>query len=487
MIGAIACGHKVTAQSAETILRNGGNAFDAAIAALTTMFISEPCMASLGGGGIGIIQTAEGENLALDFFCHTPRYRSDKGKLIKVTVDFGGTKEQFHGGHASIAVPGVASAIIELHKRFGSMPLKELLTPAYEVSKNGIDLSPFQHKDLHLLKKFFLIEKENSQHLLNGDEPREIGSLIKNEKLAGVFDLMINNGFEETYFGDIADTFFKDHRSKGGSNEHSDWFNYKARWKKTVTFDFANYQVSTSRLPSAGAIWLRAFLEHLPEMKTFLGQDHLAGICKSFERIRDYRLHPAKLGDHYEFLSDHVHWNNLRSAGTSHFNIIDGKGNAIGITTTIGSGSGIFIPGTGIYMNNMLGEEALIPGGLGNWTEDSRLLSMTTPTLVNNLDHDQKLILGTGGSTRIPYAIAQTLINHLYFNQDLETSIKAPRVFDDLKHYQAEPGFNGHHELLNTWEKTSMYFGGVHAISMKGNEYTASADDRREGFAKILE
>ncbi|MBX2846503.1 MAG: gamma-glutamyltransferase family protein [Saprospiraceae bacterium] len=484
---AIACGHIKTAEVIETILQAGGNAFDAAIAGLVAMTITEPCMSSLAGGGFAQVQTPDGKIRTLDFFCQTPMQKSADQVLIPIHVDFGGSVECYYGGHGACAVPGTPALIHTLLTELATMPLKELLQPAIQLAKNGIEITPFQYQDLSLLQQFFLLSPNQSQHLFDSQQQlKAIGEVVVFEELASTLDFIAEEGVQDFYVGDIAHEFFKEHQAQGGIQQVEDWENYSAIWREPLAIPFQGHTIYTSDLPSIGGVWMRSFLEQLHESGgTPLSAQHLNQLIQAFENEKPFRQDPKTLEHRFPELENNIQWQNQVSKGTSHFNILDRWGNAIALTTTIGSGCGMYIGNTGIYLNNMLGEEGLMPAGITSWVPNSRLHSNTCPTIVQSNGGHKSIILGSGGSTRIPYMIAQALFNHLSLRMPLSAAIQAPRVFDDLQSIHVEPGFRT--DQPTPWKEKNLYFGGVHALCNSSEEISAVGDERREGYAKVLE
>ena len=167
---------------------------------------------------------------------------------------------------------------------------------------------------------------------------------------------------------------------------------------------------------------------------------------------------------------------------------MDAEGNAVALTFSIGEGSGVFIEGTDIHMNNMLGEPALLPSGIGSWVPNRRLASMMTPTILTD-PTGLRFLLGTGGAERIPVMLALVIHYLMDFDLELSQAIEAPRAYLSSEQLEVEPGFERGHILSNLparyWDKNSLYFGGVHAISKDGLQVLAAADSRREGFAIV--
>ncbi len=154
---AISAGHEKTLEVAKLILENGGNAFDAAIACHFAMFITEPCMASAGGAGFALAKPKNQAPLFFDFFCQTPQHKHKRTTdFFEVIVDFGSEKEGFHIGLGSAAVPGTIAGLFEIHRRYGTMPMKDLVSPAIAFANEGVLLNTFQAYDLQLLKPIFI-------------------------------------------------------------------------------------------------------------------------------------------------------------------------------------------------------------------------------------------------------------------------------------------------------------------------------------------
>ena len=487
MNGAVACGHIETAKVAKEILLAGGNAFDAAIASLCAMFVTEPCMASFGGGGFALIRK-ENQIHQFDFFCQTPQHKTDSSHFKKVEVDFGDSKETYYAGHPSVAVPGIPAFIQQLHEQLATMPLRDLLQPAIQLAKEGVALNWFQNYDIHLLREFFTLQPDRSAHLFTeAGNVKPIGAIIQMPELASTLDFIALDGIQDFYRGDIAQLFFKEHQANYGSQTPEDWRNYESKWSKPLQFQWQNQMISTVHLPSIGGWLQRSFLSHLnsTDIKP-KSNAHLQALIYAFKNEASTRRNKEQLEHRFPELKQKVQWQNLVNQGTSHFNIVDKQNNAICLTTTVGSGSGMYIGETGIYLNNMLGEEGLMPNGINSWKPNTRLFSSTCPTIATNLDNQTVTILGSGGSTRIPYAIAQVLFTAQLKHTSLADAIEMPRVFDDLTEVQIEPGFDNENDQLGKiWANKSLYFGGVHAISMQNKTIKVAADSRREGYAEV--
>ncbi len=170
-LGAVACGHTETCKAAELILTEGGNAFDAIIAAFLTSCVVEPVLASLGGGGFLLAHTGDQRDMIYDFFVHTPKNPLQKSELdfYPIHADFGTTTQEFHIGRASIATPGAVKGIFKIHQDLGSMPMSALVQPAISAARNGVIMSPFQASILNIIAPILTKHRWNSDR--NGGRP----------------------------------------------------------------------------------------------------------------------------------------------------------------------------------------------------------------------------------------------------------------------------------------------------------------------------
>ena len=478
---AIATGHYSTTEAAELVIRSGGNVWDAAIAAHWAMCMSEPCMASLGGAGIAMISTEKGAVEQLDFFCQTPqRFNQDADELIDVLVDFGSTEEHYFAGHASIAVPGTVAGLFALHERYGSIPMTELVQPAMAICRDGVVLNNFQQYDLSLLKKIQELDSYlRDQFLDNHSEVLASGQITKNPSLVDTLDFLSRDGMRAFYEGEIAQLFFSIHEGRGHCVS-SDFSNYKARWSVPGRLEIGERIMHVPSRPSLGGYVLAEYIKEFKENKGTV-EDRWA---KAFVSIRDIR---ADLWTYVDGIDDGSAYNPF-TRGTSHFSIMDEKGNAISLTSTIGEGSGVVIPDTGIHLNNMLGEEGLLPNGLNTWRLDQRLDSMTTPVIVTDKQNRPCIAIGSAGAKRIPFVIAQC-VQHILNGMDIQEAINHPRLYDDGNSIQVEPGISLEAIAVeqNYWEEQNLFFGGIQGVQKKVDDLRAGADPRREGSAVIIE
>ena len=492
---AISGGHEKTIEAAEIILTQGGNAADAAIAAYLVSFVAEPCMASIGAGGFAMVNDKE-QVKVIDFFCQTPIHKKSisQQEFYPVTVDFGKTTEDFHVGKGSIAVPGAIAGIFKLHELYGSIPMKQLIEPALLWSKEGIALDKFQAFDFILLEEIFALDSKMKHIFFNEEgELKKEGDLVRMESYSDFLEALSHEGRDLFYKGEIAKSISKD-MLDGGHLTRSDFDQFEAIIRDPITFNFLGKTVHTTGFPSVGGMLITAILNTFQDSTSDkklhpLTVEHFQELAATFSSISELNNDQSKIAN-YLFHNFGINTSTNKNAtthkwgGTSHFNVIDKKGMTVSLTTSVGEGSGYFIPGTDMQMNNMLGEEALMPNGFHNWNENQRLQSMMCPTMLTNENGSTLHALGSGGAGRIPYAISQVIINSQYFQSSIEQSISSPRLHLKNSTFEVEKGFDIEGmdlPNLNIWENQSLFFGGVNAVSKIDNSYVGNADKRRFG------
>ena len=491
----ISAGHEETLNAAKEILLAGGNAVDAAIAAYWMSFLSEPCMASAGAGGFAMVSVPDEGISMVDFFCQTPNNKRKESLLdfYPVTIDFGPTTEDFYVGLGAMATPGAISGMYAMHKKWGSIPMKTLTEQAISKAKNGIALNTFQAMDLDLLKDIFGINKRGKEIFFNEQTPKEEGEKIQMPFFADFLECLTKEGSDLFYRGEIAQQIVADCNDQGGALSMVDMENYQTIFRKPLTFEWNDLQVDTTGYPSSGgailAAILKSFESQIPNDIRLNSQEHFNVLLEVNQRLHVLKDNDQALGEylkeHFEIILENRN-TNTNTTGTSHFNIVDKNGMAVALTTSIGEGCGYFIEGTDMQMNNMLGEAALLPNGFHSWEENTRLRSMMTPTIISQKDQ-VSFVTGTGGAGRIPFMLAQTIINALFFDLPLEKAIDAPKLYFDGQELNAEIGFD--HRFNDSlefkeWEDKSLYFGGTHSIKVKDSRKEAVGDRRRYGVGE---
>ncbi|MDJ0621385.1 MAG: gamma-glutamyltransferase [Desulfocapsaceae bacterium] len=493
--GIVASGHILVGKAAAKILREGGNAFDAVVAAGFASTVVEQTLTSLGGGGLLLGHSAaRGQNLFFDFFVDTPGLGNDGRQgmehFFPVTIQFSGAPQVFNIGLGSVAVPGIAKGLLHVHKRLGSMPLKEIVAPAIDYAR-GHEVNNFQADFLKLLTP--IMTQTATGRSLYGNENGYIaaGDWLCNDELAQFLELLIEDGGDSFYRGDIARAIAAEMREKEGLVTEKDLASYRVMERKPLAIQYRGSDLVTSPYPSLGgaliALSLAIYKASSDKPLEWGSRNHLLeilAVTREVERLRGKNI--TDLRALFAFLNKglgkSVENVRLFSRGTTHISIADRKGNCASMTCSNGEGSGYFAPGTGVMLNNMMGEDDLHPNGFHSSPPGQRVCSMMSPSLLLK-DDVVKLVIGSGGSKRIRTAITEVLRQVVDFGKGIKEAVEAPRLYWDDECLQVEPGFD--EDIVNSlgidtniWQKLDVYFGGVHAV-IPGSE--GAGDPRRGG------
>lgn len=477
--GTIAAGHEKTAEVGALIFEEGGNAFDAAIAAFFASCVAEPCMSSLGGGGFALTLDQYGKSKLFDFFCQTPKYKRpiSEVEFYPMTIDFGETSEEFHIGKGAMGVPGILSGLFAMHEAYGTIPMTELVIPAVELAKKGVAITDFQFFDIRVLRDALTTTPEIQELFYPNNKPIAVGEVMKLPKMADYLEYVVREGKRAFYEGEVAQRVVRDcQEDAGGFLTLEDFKNYQTIVREPLLCNYRNHLIATNPLPSVGGTLIGLFFKELAKQSIAyeaFSEEHTRNLQTILEDLYKIKRVPEEL--------------NQKWGSTTHFNVADELGNALSITMSNGEGSGYMIPDTQIVMNNMLGESALLPNGFHSWIPDTRLSSMMSPTLVMDKEHNFQLALGTGGASRIPGAIAQVLHYILDLGLGINEAVHAARMHNEHNELNLEPAFVGKHipkpelKVIN-WERLGMFFGGVHTIAKQSGRLIGAGDTRREGF-----
>ena len=459
---AIAAGHSETAAAAELILREGGNAYDAVLAAMMMSFVAEPLLSSPGGGGFLLAAGPDLKPQLLDFFSDTPSVPAseiDQAEVDFYTIegDFGKRSQEFHIGHAAAAVPAVPAGVFKIHQNLCSLPLHIIAQPAIEMAQQGIEVN-HQQAYVAMILQPVIGSSPEAKTLFTGFHP---GSIWKNEQLADFLDSMSKSNHDWFYQGEVAQGIIN--QGKGLLKEE-DFKSYQCEIRKPLKLSNGKYDLFTNPAPSSGGYLI---IEQLRRLKA---RKDAVAILEAMQHADDLKRNPVA-----EF-----------SRGTTHMSVADSEGNLASLTLSNGEGNGKIVAGCGFMMNNFLGEEDINNKGFFNWQQKQRMQSMMSPTLI--IHPDRQVALGTGGSNRIKSALFQ-VINHLVNDQKtLKQAVAAPRIHYENGHLDIEPGFLQEELSLlkkqlpvcSEWRNHNLYFGGVNAVQT-GAIVAASADFRRSG------
>lgn len=520
--GIIAAGDPQTLHAGDVMLRRGGNAVDAAVAAAFASFVGEMMLVNICGGGIATLRLAEtGENIVYDFFANMPEKPFDpyQADFKEIVIDFGDARQSFYIGRASAAVPGVVAGLCHLAAAHGTLPLSVLLEPAIALAEHGAKISPAQAYVAELLHQIFTDTPAAAAVLAPGGQPAKPGDTIHPPHLADTMRNIAAHGADHFYCGELAQKIVADQHRHGGLVTAADLERYRVRRMSPLEVRYRGCTVLLPPPASVGGVLIAFSLKLLNRFDVpALAVDdvHRYRILAEAFRLTNLARQSLRLdatgvsaflsAAHVDevaavlddILSEKIaapadSASPLGSRDTTHISVMDGAGNVACITTSAGESAGFFVPDTGVLMNNILGEIDLHPGGFHSAAPGSRLQTMMSPAIVLR-DGEPVLAVGSGGSTRIRSAIVQVLSNVLDAGCSLSDAVAFPRLHFEADTLQLEGGTSpdiartlsewGYR--VNLWRGKNMYFGGVHSVGLLDGVWLAVGDARRGGVAAVV-
>jgi gamma-glutamyltranspeptidase / glutathione hydrolase len=490
MRGAVAGGHALTAQAGARALEAGGNAVDAAVAAALVSWVAESPLTGPGAGGFMLVHRARDKSTRVfDFFTAIPGIGDDRelGEMENVLVDFsGGSTQLFHIGAASCAIPGAALGLETAHKAFGRLPWRDLFHPAIELARQGVQLNEGQAY-LHRILDLILRHTPESEAIYGQDGGAlGVGETLVQHDLVGTLELLAENGAQELYTGELGKKIVEHVRAGGGCFTHEDLSEYRVIRRRPVRAQFCGEEYYSNPPPSKGGVLIAYGLPLLEEFG--VGQPGTAEAIDALARVMREQLQaPTGRG----LLRALELGGAVVTRGTTHISVIDGRGNAVALTASTGAGSGIVVPGTGIHMNNMIGEFDIArkprPG--------ARLSSGMSPSLVlrGGAPH---LVVGSAGSLRLRGAVLQIVVNVVGHGLSIEEAIDRPRVHLDEADVLHCEGGHAPEEMdkleqmgwnVARWRNRNLFFGGAAAVTLEDGELAAAGDPRRGGAGVVVE
>jgi len=483
--GVVAAGHPLTAEVGAAVLRDGGNAVDAAVASMLTSFVTEPLLTGLGGGGYMLVAGGGREPVLLDFFVEAPGRETGPRPATAMgpfEVDFGDALQTFHIGAASCGAYGAPAGVCAANARFGTRTLAELVAPAARLARDGVALNSQQAYVLGLLEGLLTSTPEGAALWTRNGRRLGEGDVVRNGELADALDRLGRDGAEPFYRGDIARAVAAWIAARGGTLGMADLAAYEAIARPPLRVAYRGREVLTNPPPSAGGTLLAYSLALLDRAPGPPGPLRIleAMACAQAERTPAFVEDLTSDGFLDRFLA-------ARLGTTTHISVLDRAGLACSVTTTLGQGSAMVVPGTGIHVNNIMGEADLNPLGFHRHPPGRRMPSMMAPTAV--LDGDRvELVLGSAGANRIRSALLQTIVGVLDLGLPADAAVRAPRMhFEDHGVY-IEPGIDGGviaaagHSVTG-FREPNLFFGGVQAVQRQGDTIVGAGDPRRGGVA----
>ena len=501
MRGVVAAGHPLTAQAGADVLSGGGNAVDAAVAAVLMSFVAESPLTGPGAGGFMLVHTSAGENHLLDFFVAAPARgiaEPDPAPLVPIDIAFAeGAVQRFNCGPSSCGAYGTTAGLAEALARFGTNALGDLTGAAASAAREGVEVLPMQALLFEILGPIMRSTPEVTALYEPEGRPLREGERLRLPDLGDLLERLGAEGPGFLYEGDVAAAVSDWVLERGGLLTREDLSAYEVVERPPTRAAFCGREVLTNPPPSSGGILIADALELLDRIEGPGETRALAEVIASTNRARDEEfLHGLTSKDYADrFLAEDVLDSVAgeiasRLGSTTHLAVMDAEGACATVTCSNGSCSGVVVPGTGVHLNNMLGEEDLNPRGFHRNPPGARVPSMMAPTVVLR-DGAPEMALGSAGSNRIRSAIVQTVAAVIDGGLDAQSAVDAPRlhVEDDL--VDAEPGVDeealGSLEeggwRLRRWDERNLYFGGVQAVvrDPATGELSGGGDPRRGG------
>jgi gamma-glutamyltranspeptidase / glutathione hydrolase len=502
---AVAATGPASAEAALAAIAADGNAVDAAIAAMVSAMTTEPGIVSALGGAFVTVWPAEGEPETIDGNVEMPgrglpRERFGSG-LREITTTYGGGVT-LYAGHGSVATPGAFAALGIAHDRHGRAAWQDVLAPSISAAREGYRIGGAAASYLAITgESVFAWDPHTSPLIRRADgSALQPGDIATNPDLATTLEQIGDEGARSLYTGDLAARIAADSDARGGLVTAADLAAYRAVVRRPVQVRLGDWDLATNPPPSVGGPMLAVMVRELAKG----GVADWSRIVEVQRAVLAYRLgvHDLSLDleeDGYALL-ERVERHGLAglptSSSTAHVSVADADGNLCAITASSGYGSGATVPGTGMLLNNCLGEPELNRRGLHALAPGTRLASNMAPSVARR-DDGSGLAIGSPGADRITTALMQVLHRHCVEGLSLQDAIDAPRVHvrfvDDgtaRVDHEDEPGIVEAATSLGLGTYShglrSMFFGGVGAAALGADgSLQAAGDGRREAATRV--
>ena len=502
--GMISTGSREASETALEILKLGGNAFDASIAAVMTSMTSEVNLTSMAGGGSLLAYVKGKKPILYDFFVDAPPIKEKTNfEFYNTTIDFGKTKQVFYIGKGSVAIPGNLKGLLYVHRKLGKLPLNIVTEPARDIAKNGVKLSSSQAYITSLLSSIIKTSIDSRKLFFKGEEVLGEGEIFYNHDFSNFIDWITEEGDRPFYEGELGEKMVS-YLGSDGLISMDDLKKYQVHERIPLRHQILDNIFFTNPSPSVGGTLMIFLLQLLEQIDSDYKSDNLlliklmAATAKArydyFKNPNDeYQLNQLfdnNIIDKYvndvktNILDDYTDFIDNGLGSTTHVSIIDKDGNASSVTTTNGESCGHVLPNTGVILNNMLGEQDLNPLGFHNWSIQKRMPTLISPSLVLNKNGDINLVIGSAGSNRIRSAIIQVMTNYLIKNMSLKKSIYSSRLHLEDNQLYLEPNRRINDYLItekkikiSQFPSINLFFGGVNAVT----QTEAISDPRRGG------
>ncbi|NLY78662.1 MAG: gamma-glutamyltransferase [Lysinibacillus sp.] len=529
----VSTSHGIATQIGVDVLKNGGNAIDAAIAIQFALNVVEPMMSGIGGGGFMMVYDGKTK----DTIIINSRERAPAGATPDMFLDENGEPIPFaervqHG--TSVGVPGTLQGLELAHNLWGSKSMKELIHPSIILAEDGFPVTDYLALEIANNKDKLLRTAAKDVFFKNG-KPLQEGELLVQKDLGKTLRLIAEKGSDVFYYGEIGEALAKTVQQFGGSMTTEDLANYNVTIDKPIWGKYQGYDIASMPPPSSGGVFLLQMLGildgfdlsqydisswekyHLLAETMHLAYADRAAYAGDPEFVKvpvngllneNYIAERRKLidlnkvnknpvaGDPWKYENSTANYkvtsqpDDKEPGQTTHFTVADKYGNVVSYTTTIEQvfGSGIMVPGYGIMLNNELTDFDAIPGGANEVQPNKRPLSSMTPTIVFD-DGKPVLTVGSPGGPTIITSVLQTIINYIEYDMSLEDAVLEPRIYtNNLNSYRYEEGISADvikklNEMGHSFGDTPTNIGNVQSISIdhKKGIFKGVADDTRNG------
>jgi gamma-glutamyltranspeptidase/glutathione hydrolase len=450
-------------QLASDIMKKGGNAFDAMVATELSLVIAYPFAGSVGGGGFMVYRKSNGEVGGIDYrekaplAAHKDMYLDSLGNVIPGLSTSGGT---------AVGVPGTVAGVLEVHRKFGKLPLQEIIEPIIALANKGVVVTEKQAERLAGYREDFIKANSDSTKFAG---PFTAGDTIKYPTYAKTLQKIMEEGRDGFYKGEVAEKLANFVQENGGLITVEDLEKYEAVWRDPIVFNYKDIKVISMSPPSSGGVTINQIFKMMEPYEVadyghnsaktiqlfteasrrayadrnyYLGDPDFVDIPYDMllnddyiqERMANFSFDKATLSSEVS----HGEVEIVESAQTTHFSIVDSEGNAVSVTSTLngGYGSKLYCEELGFFLNNEMDDFSAKPGvpnmfGLigaeaNSIQPEKRMLSSMTPTIVEK-DGKLYMVVGTPGGSTIITAVAQTILNVYEFNLSMQESVNAPR------------------------------------------------------------
>ena len=446
-----------------SIMKQGGNAFDAMIATDLALLVSYPVAGNIGGGGFMVFRTKDGSTGSLDF-----REKAPLAATKNMYLDADGTvnSDASKIGALAVGIPGTVAGLFEVHQKLGSLPFEKLIEPAIQLALNGVVVTEKQAQSLNDHTDDFKIANNRTILL---DKVWKKGDTIKYLKLAETLKRIKANGRDEFYKGETANIIVDQVQELGGIITKEDLASYVAVWRDPITFMYKGHKIISMPPPSSGGICLAQILKSIEpynvEQYTHNSTKYIQVIVEAERRAyadRSYFLGDpdfvniptdSLMSEHYlskrmsDFNWEKATQSNALSRGsipgyesdeTTHYSIVDPFGNSVAVTTTLNAayGSKVYVEEGGFFLNNEMDDFSAKPGEPNMYglvgaeanaiAPQKRMLSSMSPTIIEK-NGQLKMVVGSPGGSTIITSVMQNILNVLDFDMCMQESVSKPR------------------------------------------------------------